>query len=88
MLSPTKRNEGSLSPMQSHFLQRLNRLLKLRSEQSGQLNEDGLRLMDRTIYATYCDAVDIGVTEEAQRLLHRSAAAPAAGFDPRPVRCR
>ena len=79
MLSPTKRNEGSLSPMQSHFLQRLNQLLKLRSEQSGQLNEDGLRLMDRTIYATYCDAVDVGVTEEAQKLLHRSAAVPAAG---------
>ncbi len=78
MLSPTKRNEGSLSPMQSYFLQRLHRLLKLRDGQSGQLNEDGLRLMDRTIYATYCDAVDVGVTEEAQKLLHRSAA-PAAG---------
>ncbi len=78
MLSPTKRNEGSLSPMQSHFLQRLSRLLKLRSEQSGQLNEDGMLLIDRTIYSTYCDAVDAGVTEEAQRLLHRSAAAPAA----------
>jgi len=78
MLSPTKRNEGSLSPMQSHFLQRLSRLLKLRSDQNGQLNEDGMLLIDRTIYATYCDAVDIGVTEEAQKLLHRSAAAPAA----------
>ena len=78
MLSPTKRSEGSLTTMQRHFLQRLNRLLKMRDEQSGQLNEDGLRLMDRTIYATYCDAVDVGVTEEAQKLLHRSAA-PAAG---------
>ncbi len=79
MLSPTKRNEGSLSPMQSHFLQRLSRLLKMRSEQREQLNEDGLRLIDRTIYATYCDAVDVGVTEEAQKLLHRSAAAPTVG---------
>ncbi len=78
MLSVTKGSEGSLSPMQSHFLQRLSRLLKLRSEQRGQLNDDGLRLIDRTIYATYCDAVEVGVTEEAQRLLHRSAAAPAA----------
>lgn len=77
MLSPTKGSESSLSPMQSHFIQRLGRLLKLRNEQSGQLNEDGLRLIDRTIYATYCDAVDVGVTEEAQRLLQRSAAATA-----------
>ena len=79
MLSPTKGNGSSLSPMQSHFLQRLGRLLKLRSEQDGQLNEGGLRLIDRTIYVTYCDAVDVGVTEEAQRLLHRSASALAAG---------
>jgi hypothetical protein len=58
-----------------HFLKRLGRLLNLRTEQSGQLNEDGLHLIDRAIYSTYCDAVDLGVTGEAQRLLHRSAAA-------------
>lgn len=77
MLTPTKGSEGSVSPMQSHFLQRLSRLLKLREEQSGQLNEDGLRLIDRAIYATYCDAVDVGVTEAAQKLLHKSAASTA-----------
>jgi len=79
MLSPTKGSEGSVSPMQSHFLQRLSRLLKLRAEQSGLLNEDGLRLIDRTIYATYCDAVDVGVAEEARRLVHRSAAVATTG---------
>jgi hypothetical protein len=54
---------------------RLSRLLKLRAQQSGQLNDDGLRLIDRAIYSTYCDAVDLGVTADAQKLLHRSAAA-------------
>jgi hypothetical protein len=63
--------------MQSHFLQRLSRLLKLREEQSGDLNEDGLRLIDRTIYATYCDAVDVGAAKEAQRLLHKAGRAAA-----------
>jgi hypothetical protein len=54
-------------------LKRLGRLLNLRAEQSGQLNEEGLHLIDRAIYSTYCDAVDLGVTADAQKLLHRSA---------------
>ena len=32
-----------------------------------------MRLIDRTIYSTYCDAVDLGVTDEAQKMLHRFA---------------
>jgi hypothetical protein len=77
MLSPIKETEGSFSPLQAYFLKRLNRLLRLRTEQSGQLNEDGLRLIDRAIYSTYCDTVDLGVTAEAQDLLHRSVASSA-----------
>lgn len=71
MLSPIKESEGSYSPLQLYFLRRLNRLLRLRREQSGQLNGEGVRLIDRAIYATYCDAVDVGVVAEAQKLLHR-----------------
>jgi hypothetical protein len=71
MLSPSKQGESSFSPMQRHFLERLNRLLGLRLDQAEQLNEDGLLLIDRAIYSTYCDAVDVGVAEEAQKLLHR-----------------
>ncbi|HUF52195.1 MAG TPA: hypothetical protein VMR52_00290 [Dehalococcoidia bacterium] len=71
MLSPIKEGESSYSPLQRHFLERLNRLLSLRADQVNQLNEDGLLLIDRTIYSTYCDAVDMGVADEAQRMLHR-----------------
>jgi hypothetical protein len=74
MLSPIKESESSYSPLQLHFLRRLHRLLRLRSDQGGQLNNGGLRLLDRTIYSTYCDAVDLGVVEEAQKLLHRFSA--------------
>jgi hypothetical protein len=81
MLSPIKESQGSFSPLQTYFLRRLNRLLGLRAEQSGQLNEDGLRLIDRAIYSTYCDAVDLGVTAEAQDLLHRSVAHAARLVD-------
>ena len=71
MLSPIKESEASYSPLQLHFLRRLHRLVRLRREQSGQLNGEGVRLIDRAIYSTYCDAVDVGVGVEAQQLLHR-----------------
>ena len=71
MAAPVTENEASYSPLQLHFLRRLNRLLRLRQEQRAELNTDGVRLIDRAIYATYCDACDIGVTEEDQKLLRR-----------------
>ncbi len=78
MLSQPTNSESSYSPLQLYFLTRLNRMLHLRGEQSGQLNEDGVRLIDRAIYSTYCDSVDLGVTGEAQKLLHKSAV-PSTG---------
>lgn len=71
---PSNSPETGLSPLQMHFLRRLRRLLRLRKDQAGKLNEGGLRLIDRAIYTTYCDAVDCGVTAEAQQLLQRYAA--------------
>ncbi len=75
MVSPFTESETSYSPLQLHFLGQLKRLLPLRHEQSGQINDEGVRLIDRAIYSTYCDAVDLGVAEEAQKLLHRSTVA-------------
>ncbi len=75
MISPIKESEGSYSPLQLYFLRRLNRLLSLRGEQSGEVNQEGLHLIDRAIYSTYCDAVDAGIDREAQKLLHRTAVA-------------
>ena len=79
MLSPIKESEGTYSPLQLHFLRRLHRLLNLRHDQAGQLNEGGVRLIDRAIYSTYCDTVDLGVGSEAQKLLHRVAVASRVG---------
>jgi hypothetical protein len=71
MVSPLTESEASYSPLQLHFLRRLNRLLRLRQEQSTELNGEGVRLIDRAIYSTYCDACDVGVVTEAQKLLRR-----------------
>jgi hypothetical protein len=78
MLSHTGESSSSHSPMQLHFLKRLNRLLRLRAEQAGQLNAEGVRLIDRAIYCTYCDCADVGVLEDAQQLLHRVATSAAS----------
>jgi len=64
----------SFSPLQQHFLARLRRLLRLRKDQAGKLNDGGLHLIDRAIYTTYCDAVECGVAIAAQQLLQRYAA--------------
>jgi hypothetical protein len=71
MATPVTENEADYSPLQLHFLRRLQRLLRLRNEQSDELNGDGLRLIDRAIYATYCDATDVGVAEAAQDILRK-----------------
>jgi hypothetical protein len=78
LLPPLGEEEIRYSTLQLHFLQRLNRLLRLRYEQGTQLNSEGVRLLDRGIYSTYCDCVDLGISREAQQLLHRFPV-PSAG---------
>lgn len=70
---PAGSKSDRLSPLQAHFMERLDRLLRLRNEQAGKLNVDGLHLIDRAVYSTYQDAVDLGVGDEAKDLLHRLA---------------
>ncbi|MBI1885055.1 MAG: hypothetical protein HYS09_01865 [Chloroflexi bacterium] len=70
----------SYSPLQLHYLRQLDRLLRLRYEQGGQLNPEGVRLLDRAIYSRYCDCMDLGVGTEAQELLRRI---PASSVGPR-----
>jgi hypothetical protein len=61
--------EDRYSSLQLHFLRRLNRLLRLRKQQRTQLKRDGLRLLDRAIFATYRDCAAAGVSAEAQEVV-------------------
>jgi hypothetical protein len=68
-------SEEKYSVLQLFFLRRLNRLLQLRQQQAGQLNTEGTLLLDRAIFSTYCDAVDLGVGTEAHKIIaHLSVA--------------
>ncbi len=66
------------SGLQLHFLTRLERLLRLRHQQMGAMSPDTVRLLDRAIYSTYCDCLDLGVGAEAQRLIRRYQTSSAA----------
>lgn len=77
IISLLRERESTYSPLQLHFLRRLNRLLRLRYEQGTQLNAEGVRLLDWAIYSTYCDCVDLDMGHNAQRLLHRYPVASA-----------
>ncbi len=59
--------------LQGIYLRRLRRLLQLRRNHEGQLNSEGIRLLDKSIYATYCDCVSVGAPEAAQEVLRRSS---------------
>jgi hypothetical protein len=65
--------EGDISSrdLQKAYLQRLRRLLRLRRDHHCQLNEVGLRLLDRSIFAAYCDCLDVGAGSFAQHVLRR-----------------
>ncbi len=62
-------SEAPCAPLPIYFLGRLRRLMRLRREHSGHLSDEGVRLIDRAIYSTYRDAVDLGVLAEAQKLI-------------------
>lgn len=65
--------DGASVELQRVFLRRLRRLLELRRNHEGQLNCEGIRLLDRSIYATYCDCVSVGAAEAAQEVVRRSS---------------
>ena len=54
-------------------LERLERLLRLRYQHEQELNKQGLRLLDRSVFAVYCDCRDADAEEDARRILVEAA---------------
>src|SRR4030042_4553885 len=65
--------DGASVELQRVFLRRLRRLLELRRNHEGELNCEGIRLLDRSIYATYCDCVSVGDAEAPIESVRRSS---------------
>ena len=60
------------SALRSIHPERLRRLLRLRRQYEHELNARGLRLLDRAVFAAYCDCRDIGTGEQARALLREA----------------
>ena len=54
------------------YLHRLERLVRLRSQHEQELNGRGILLLDRSIFAAYCDCRYAGVESEARRILREA----------------
>lgn len=65
------RSEDELAGLQNAYLGRLRRLLRLRSDHHEDLNDQGLWLLDRSIFTTYCDCVEVGAGFLAQGMVRR-----------------
>ncbi len=68
------RDEDDVSAVQNAYLGRLRRLLRLRTDHHEDLNEQGLWLLDRSIFTTYRDCVELGVGFVAQGVIRRLSA--------------
>jgi hypothetical protein len=64
--SRPSRKDGGLG---NHYLSRLERLVRLRRDFENHLNELGVDILDRSIYATYRDCVDTGCVDGAREVM-------------------
>lgn len=73
---------NSVKYQRRFFLARLRRLVAAR-HQHGSLEDAGspnLRLLDKAVYSTFCDCLDLGVGEEARTILrHEHLVEPSDG---------
>jgi hypothetical protein len=67
----------SFTPTQAFFLARLQDLIARRQQQASQVAADDwrLRLLDKAMYSTFRDCVDLGVGDDARALLRRQTQA-------------
>jgi hypothetical protein len=55
--------------MQALFLVRLRTLLERRYKQGAKLSAGDLLMLDKAIYSTFCDCLQLGLSEQARALL-------------------
>ena len=61
--------DSSPESLRAVYTKRLRRLLRLRDDHESELNVQGLRLLDRAIFAAFCACRDVGAEAEAKKVL-------------------
>lgn len=82
-MDPSYLKEPTLLPAPSPevravYLRRLERLQRLRTRHEQELNHQGVRLLNRSIFEAYCVCRDLGAEKEARIILSQYPAEPAA----------
>ncbi len=79
--------EADQEELRRQYVERLRRLLRLRRRHLDDLNEQGILLLDRSIFAAYRECATVNALEEAkavlaeERLMQRAARAREASSD-------
>lgn len=74
------RSAGSTQLVQRFFLERLRRMVAIRREHAPLLEagDSSLRLLDKAVYSTFCDCLDLGTSDEARTILRQDGHPPAS----------
>jgi hypothetical protein len=61
--------DSDAASLKSVYVDRIERLLRLRREHDQELNSQGIRLLDRAIFAAYCACREAGLEDKAKSIL-------------------
>lgn len=64
--------ESDPDSLKSVYVARMERLLRLRQEHEPELNSQGIRLLDRAIFAAFCACREAGVEDKAKLVLRKA----------------
>jgi hypothetical protein len=70
---------STLSSLRAVYLRRLQRLQRLRRAHEQELNSQGVRLLNRSMFEAYCVCREIGAGDEALAILRGTEQLEAAG---------
>ncbi len=68
-ITPAFASGQTVASLRAVYLQRLERLQRLRHQHEQELNRQGIRLLNRSVFAAYCACRDAGAEEEARDIL-------------------
>jgi hypothetical protein len=68
-LEPRSDPTQAQAALQEVYLSRLQRLLRLRRQHEQDLNQHGVRLLDHSIFAAFCDCRELGAGARARTVL-------------------
>ena len=64
--------DSDAASLKSVYVDRIERLLRLRREHDQELNSQGIRLLDRAIFAAYCACREVAADDKGREILREA----------------